>query len=234
MTDMGKILRSDVRVRLDAHLDAVDRVLMSAGMPRSERQNITEDLGGQILEMLTARSGGSPTRADIEAVLAELDPPEAYADGQQAASAPAPPPPAPHVLTAATIRPRFSRLAIIGAVLVVMVILPLGRRMFLFPWFLVIPVATTILGLISIIQIRHSGGQLYGLGLAVFDALLFPLLLLDVTIIGSLLSGFAAIGNVEIPLMVVTSVPIVVVVDWLLIRWVWHRVKRPITSSSGA
>jgi uncharacterized integral membrane protein len=40
------------------------------------------------------------------------------------------------------------------------------------------PFATTILGMISISQIRHSAGKLHGLGLAVADTLLFPLLAL--------------------------------------------------------
>ena len=45
------------------------------------------------------------------------------------------------------------------------------------------PFGATILGAISISQIRHSAGRLYGLGLALFDALLFPLLLLDAVIV---------------------------------------------------
>ena len=40
------------------------------------------------------------------------------------------------------------------------------------------PFATTILGMISISQIRHSARKLHGLGLAVADTLLFPLLAL--------------------------------------------------------
>jgi serine/threonine protein kinase len=48
--------------------------------------------------------------------------------------------------------------------------------------------ATTILGWISVTQIRRSAGKLYGLGLAVFDGLLFPLLALD-GLIGWLLSS---------------------------------------------
>ena len=45
------------------------------------------------------------------------------------------------------------------------------------------PFGATILGAVSISQIRHSAGRLYGLGLALFDALLFPLLLLDWVIV---------------------------------------------------
>jgi serine/threonine protein kinase/Flp pilus assembly protein TadD len=49
-------------------------------------------------------------------------------------------------------------------------VLPLG---------ILAPFGTTILGVISISQIRHSAGRLYGLGLALFDTLFFPLLTLD-------------------------------------------------------
>ena len=41
------------------------------------------------------------------------------------------------------------------------------------------PIATTVLGLLAIGQIQKAEGAKYGLSLALFDALLFPLLLLD-------------------------------------------------------
>ncbi len=57
----------------------------------------------------------------------------------------------------------------------VFIILPLG---------LTAPFGTTILGWIAVSQIRRSAGKLYGLGLAVFDGLFFPLLALAVAIAG--------------------------------------------------
>jgi hypothetical protein len=50
------------------------------------------------------------------------------------------------------------------------IVLPLG-------W--AAPFATTVLGLLALGQIQRSQGAQYGLSLALFDALLFPLLLLD-------------------------------------------------------
>ena len=41
------------------------------------------------------------------------------------------------------------------------------------------PLGTTVLGWIAMLQIRRSAGKLYGLRLAVFDGMLFPLLALD-------------------------------------------------------
>ena len=41
------------------------------------------------------------------------------------------------------------------------------------------PFGTTILGSIALTQIRHSAARLYGLGLALFDALLYPIVVID-------------------------------------------------------
>ena len=79
-------MNDQVRKRIDEHLDAIDRILTDSGMTRSERRNITDDVESQILDMLGARSGDDPTLAELEAILAELDPPEAYA--QNAPGAP--------------------------------------------------------------------------------------------------------------------------------------------------
>jgi hypothetical protein len=71
---------SDVRERIDEHLDAIDRILAAQGTSRAERRNVTDDVETQILDMLAARVTGSPALADIDAVLAELDAPEAFGD----------------------------------------------------------------------------------------------------------------------------------------------------------
>jgi serine/threonine protein kinase len=93
--------------------------------------------------------------------------------------------------------PRFSRMAIVGVIWAAM--LPLRQLQplltpadlrhnplveifavclaFLF-W--TAPLGMTILGWIAVTQIRRSAGKLYGMWLAVFEGLLFPLLALDV------------------------------------------------------
>jgi len=55
----------------------------------------------------------------------------------------------------------------------ILILLPLGLLG------LSAPFGTTILGVVAISHIRNSAGMLYGMGLAVFDALVFPLLLFD-------------------------------------------------------
>jgi len=51
------------------------------------------------------------------------------------------------------------------------------------------PFGATILGLVAINQIRRSSGRLYGMPLAIFDTLLYPLLLLDVLIVAGVTLG---------------------------------------------
>jgi hypothetical protein len=86
---------------------------------------------------------------------------------------------------------------------------------------------TTILGMISITLIRHSSGRLYGMGLALFDALLFPLLAFNFVIFGFLaIAGrFPAaelpLGAREMALLV--SLPVCIGLDIPIIRWAWRK-----------
>jgi hypothetical protein len=61
---------------IDSRLDTIDRMLLGR-LPRAERLEIVHEVETQIFELLTERAG-EPTREDILAVLARLDPPEAY------------------------------------------------------------------------------------------------------------------------------------------------------------
>ena len=67
-------LSSEARMPMDAYLDAVDQALRASGMDRGARRSITDDLETQILETLAARAGPRPTPADVQGVLAALDP----------------------------------------------------------------------------------------------------------------------------------------------------------------
>ncbi len=66
------------------------------------------------------------------------------------------------------------------------------------------PFGTTILGVVAIGQIKRSKGRLYGMPLAVFDALLFPLLLLDAII----LVAVAAVTMTALVLSLGTNEPV--------------------------
>ena len=114
------------------------------------------------------------------------------------------------------------------------------------------PIGTTALGALAVSNIRRSAGRLRGLGLAVFDVLLFPLLALD----GAIAWLFAAMyrlvtdlyvnkGNGNNPMVhpplgttlanllsdhpeiaVVAAIVSCCVLDVLVARWAWRLVTR--------
>ncbi len=105
---------------------------------------------------------------------------------------------------------------------------------------LVSPFATTLLGILAISQIRNAKGKLYGLPLAVFDALVYPLLLLDVLLVWlgfllfvMVLSLVLQLGpnqsmTVMGPLLltVLLIVPMVLVLDAWLVRLAWQAANK--------
>jgi serine/threonine protein kinase/protein involved in polysaccharide export with SLBB domain len=96
----------------------------------------------------------------------------------------------------------------------------------------VAPFVTTILGGVAISQIRHSAGRLYGLPLAVADALLFPLLALDAMMGYGLDELFHAVGLKGGPvflLMIVLSLA----VDFFIIRWAWQAARQSADGTPG-
>lgn len=218
MTPDRMELPPEVRSKVDAHLDAVEQAFRRSGAGREEARSITDDVETQILDMLTTRAAGrTPTVEDVNAVLAQLDPPEAYtgsaeartgAGETQAVVLPAAPPRPPA-------KPKFCRtaiLALLGFVPVpvfVMLAITLGPfvarvqpvpggapaapsvfRIFIccdvIP-LIAIPLIgvlwTTILGIVAIIQIHRAKGQLRGMGLAIFDAVVSPALFLIVVVL---------------------------------------------------
>lgn len=97
----------------------------------------------------------------------------------------------------------------------------------LLPFGATAPFGTTILGVVSLSQIRESRGKLIGLPLALADVLLFPLLLLDslVLAIGYLGAKQISDSTWYVGLLVVTVIAIVVS-NVLIIRWSWrHALK---------
>ena len=99
----------------------------------------------------------------------------------------------------------------------------------------------TILGWMAVSQIRRSEGKLHGMWLAVFDGLLFPLLLLDGAIVATVFLGLRLLDQelhrVTTPVMIPVSLLAMVVlgiiglVDYLIIRRVWRAVN---AGSAGA
>jgi hypothetical protein len=88
--------------------------------------------------------------------------------------------------------------------LLILTVLPLGVSA---------PFGTTILGVIAINDIRRSRGHVTGLGLALADALLFPLLAVDALIV---FASYNAGGDRWGPLL---SLTICAAVDGLIVWW---------------
>jgi hypothetical protein len=90
------------------------------------------------------------------------------------------------------------------------------------------PVGATILGIVAISQIRRSNGALYGLPLAVTDALFFPLILLDAVLVALIAGTFLAMAGaftkhspdpaVAVPVTVIALAVAVVADVWIVKR----------------
>jgi len=116
------------------------------------------------------------------------------------------------------------------------------------------PFGATILGWIAVAQIRRSEGRLYGLGLALFDGLLFPLLALDwllawvcLTAARSFVDFYVNFSNLNDPhvhlplatrmanllakhseLAMVGAVVMAIAVDFFIIRAAWRAARKAI------
>ena len=103
------------------------------------------------------------------------------------------------------------------------------------------PFGTTILGVVAIRQIKRSKGQLYGMPLAVFDALVFPLLAVNLVVlaVGGLVSALlltlilgrevptglsenGAYGLIFLLDLLLFAGPLAWI-DWRIVRGVWRN-----------
>jgi serine/threonine protein kinase len=100
---------------------------------------------------------------------------------------------------------------------------------------------TTILGWMAVTQIRRSAGKLYGLWLAVFDGLLFPLLAVDLVIarLGAFVwnASCSSLGwdyhDLSIAMDGILIALVCAAVDFLAIRAVWRTVNAGSAGGAG-
>lgn len=97
------------------------------------------------------------------------------------------------------------------------------------------PLGTTILGMMAIREIRESRGGICGMPLALADALLFPLLLLDALLVvfaamgfvmGAQALGYASASWMSTAVVVWIMVPVCLYVDFVIAHDLWRRVTR--------
>ena len=186
MTTSPLTMESSLQALLDDRLDAIDRVLLRAGVSRGERRSIVEEVEAHIYEMLSRKTEGDPQRADVVSVLATLDPPEAYAPEpyrhrvREAAQ--------PKAIVMRRPQPSFVALgSAAGAMICAFIGMVLGYvvledgfgevALLLAAVFFPVALAVTGCGILAIVRIRKSEGWLFGLRAGLLAALMFPLLL---------------------------------------------------------
>ena len=108
------------------------------------------------------------------------------------------------------------------------------------------PIGVPIMGYCAIHKIRRSEGRLYGLPLALFDALFFPLLALDGLILWAWYFGLHLLdehkinpdgsftaSSVSKSAILLMTLLTCAAVDFIVIRWAWRAASRPLSGSSG-
>jgi hypothetical protein len=83
MTVATAQLSESLQSLIDARLDTIDRMLLGR-VGRQERLDIVREVEAQVFELLQGRDPEELSRDDVLAVLARLDPPEAYIQEESA------------------------------------------------------------------------------------------------------------------------------------------------------
>ena len=239
----------EVQGRIDEYLLRLDIELARRSATAAQRRATGVAVRNRILAKLAARipPGSRPggvhlSAADADIILAELGPVERHVD-QAVPHKQAPP--------RYTGPRKLSKLALLGLIWAMMFPLmyalsrvPLDVSDQEPPWWytllqvIVIPlgwssfIAPTVLGLMAIDRIRKSNGRQYGMSLAMFDAALFPLLVLDFAIfwicwqIADSLVAQQAIGE-PLAKLITQVVPTVVCVlgDYFIVARAWMAVR---------
>ena len=223
--------------------------------PPSHKVHIDVRLDAVVLRALEQKPGlryqqVSDVKTLVETI-ATTPPPQPKADDRR---------PETEAERKATVPSRFSHTAIIGACWAVFFLFPFVLRFMMQPaatggdrgptrlamlsiwlvWLLgaSAQLGTTILGWVAVTQIRRSAGNIRGLRLAVFDGLLFPLLVLDAIIAWLVYDGFVAMGmepgvtmeKSGAVFIVLLTLTFVVALDVVIVWLVWRAVNRNMPS----
>ncbi len=216
--------------RINKYLEAVASHLSS--LSEDEKEEILTSVRAHIDNELQIRSQDQPTLEDVEEVLQDMDPPASYMEST------------PSVSVDKSQDKKISRLAIIGALLLpfgfilILLFIPLSSSNTLTPpsnlqillRFLILGLAVIALfasiafGLMGISQIRNSNGSVYGMPLAVFVSLFYPIIVLDVILI---IIGWRLLGGIEgWGFLPVIWLFFVFGVDYLIIRSSWRAANK--------
>ncbi|MEM7312034.1 MAG: hypothetical protein AAF497_02670 [Planctomycetota bacterium] len=211
MSDEKRILPDAWRDQIEAHLDAIERIMMQTNVSRSSRLSIVEMVEGQIEEMCTSRLTPESTDEDFRAIMAELDAPECYAGDGTASLETTTEPAKPRV--------RFSKFAIVSVALPIAAAVFMGLGALtnsvlfigLFWVFAVAALLSPALGWIALGKIDQSDGLLRGRNLAL-TGIYVPVL--------ALLNGILALIGAVAPfvLLGLGAVLVVAAANWLVFK----------------
>ena len=249
---LGRFALPSQKVQVDVRLD--DVVLRALEKEPQMRYQHASQVKSDVETISSGGTGG------LAAAVANVPPPPAV-----------PPPPPAAAATEGSFpegEPVFSRKAIIGAVwagILIFAFIPLGvvrveasqnygpptweriLVMTIFALGITAPLGTTILGWLAVGDVRRSGGKIHGMGLAVFDGLLFPLLALDGLIgfmcyLGAniILAHFEQFVNNRGLFLydrrmdfLLPAILISLVVDWMIARAVWRSLHPAVASPAS-
>ena len=147
-------LLASLRQLVDSRLDSIERILLSTDISRIERREIVQSVEDQIHELLGRRNEAEPTREGVLAVLAMIDPPEAYLISEESPRGHHPPRDAIDSDPRISVEParRLTPLAVVSCVMGVVCLLSI----ILWPISVIAGMAAAICGSIALTQIYYS------------------------------------------------------------------------------
>lgn len=195
-----------------------------------EKDEILQNIETHIYDALKQRFPENPTIEDLNAVISEMDAPQFYSQVGK-------------LDKDAKIPAKFCKLPVIGVLwapfgifiilsIMCVQVVPAGEivkvsiwqwigRFTLLPLGVLAPFACTTLGLMGISKIRNSAGRLIGLPLAVFDTLLYPVIVLDGVFIYCLLMftrGF----------WIFLGIFLIILLDIFIVVFTWKVASKPL------
>lgn len=219
-------LNADMRGLIDAQLDEIERALLRAEVPYSDRRHILGEVETQIFELLARRSE-NPSRDDLEAVLSSLDPAEAYVPEELRGASGRP---IVEKLHPRYTGPRVSILAL-GSGVLTAVILVIGGLSIVFQdprdkvgaavLTAICLLITTAAGSFALLQIRRSKGNLRGEAFALLAVIGLPLGAIDV-LVGALVMSAGAL----IPYLLTATALVYLNFTGLRRLWHWYEPRR--------
>jgi serine/threonine protein kinase len=247
---IGRFAPPSKRVEIDVRLDEV--VLRALEKQPEQRYQHASEVKTAVEDIVTTARRSTSRSDSIEPEGGKPLPPRNPLTGQYD-SASGFSPRLPRVAIAAALWAPFALFAMLYFITIDVVSTPNGAEprgpawwqwlmiFTLLPLSITAPFGTTVLGGVALTQIRHSAGRFYGLGLALFETLLFPIAVIDLLIwygIAVVIREKLMLSNpnpsvwsADITPLIVAAL-VIAVVDALLIYVGWRVAHAPLSGLS--